>query len=159
MLCTLKLGKHVELLEDGIYYYNATYYPSTVPGEYGRLQSIPLPSFDDPQWPLPDIWTTESFCAKFRRDFLAEMKPNTGSRVTHQQWFLPIGCFVDLFASADSIHKTATFFVFKNLSNALLNSLMDEGWNEKVTIGEDAVRCTVDKKSLVFTYHVGRCIL
>jgi len=148
-----------ELLDDGVYYYNAKYYPSTVRGEYGYIEKIPLPDFDSPQWLLSDIGTSEAFRAKFRRDFLFEMKPNTGSRVTHLQWFVPVGVFVDLFAAAHVVHRTATFFVFKNPSDDLLSSLMDSGWHEKVTVGEGGIRCSVEKSSIIFRYHVGRSTL
>lgn len=150
---------HRELLQASLFFYNARYYPRTGQQQYGRLEEIPLQSFEDPAWPLPDMLTTESFRAKMRLDFLASMKPSTGSKQTHLQWFMPIIVMVDLFSSASSIHKTKTLFVFKNATHELMLSVMDSGWDSKVTEGGDVVRCTVDLQSITFRFHIARSIL
>ena len=55
-----------------MYFYNSWYHPNTT-GGFGRLEAIPLPSFDDPAWSLPDMTTTEAFRVKMREDFLSAM--------------------------------------------------------------------------------------
>ena len=63
---------------------------------------------------------------------------------------MSIGVMVDLFACASSIHKTRTLFVFKEISEELFDSLMDQGWNEKIVIGADVIKCLIDAKSVLF---------
>ena len=92
------------------------YKPRREPGGFGRLEPIGLPSFDSPEWPLPDMSTIGSFCAKLRQDFHSSMRPTTGSKQTHLCWFMPIGVFVDLFFIGSNMHRTKTMFV----SNMLL---------------------------------------
>ena len=145
-------------MDESVYFYNSWYHPDTT-GGFGRLEAIPLPSFDDPAWPLPDMATTEAFRAKMREDFLSAMKPSTGSRVTHISWFMPINVMGDLFAISTNIHKTRTLFVFKDNSEEVFDSLMDKGWNERIYLGADEIKCCVDLASIIFKYHVGRSTL
>ena len=102
-----------EILRESLFFYNAFYYPRTGNAQYGHLEPIPLPSFDDPLWPLPDMATTESIRAKMRFDFLTSMKPNTRSRQTQLQWFMPITVMVDLFSCAENMQKTSTLLFSK----------------------------------------------
>lgn len=150
---------HKELLQDSLFFYNAYYHPRVGQEQFGSLESIPLPGFDDPSWPLPDMDTTESFRARMRTDFLQSMRPTTGSKQTHLQWWMPIHVLVDLFSEASNIHRTTTFFSFKDVSEGLLLSLMDAGWDTKVTIGNDIIKCIANCRSIVFRFHIGRSIL
>jgi hypothetical protein len=121
-----------------------------------------MPSFDSLEWPLPGMLTTETFSAKMRSDFRTSMKPTTGSRQTHLQWFLPIFVMVDLFSCASNIHKSKTQFAFKDVTEELMSSLMDKGWRETVTDGGDGgdiIKCVVDLASIVFKFHIGRSTL
>ena len=68
---------HKQLLEDSIFFYNIWYHPNPTNQGYGRIESIPLPQFDDPAWPLLDMATTKAFRAKLWKDILSLMKPNT----------------------------------------------------------------------------------
>lgn len=149
---------HRQLLEESIFFYNAQYYPPTF-GGYGHVEAITLPNFNDVAWPLPDMSTSEAFRAKLREDFLMSMKPTTGSKMTHISWFMPICVMVDLFACSPSIHKTRTLFVFKDMSDELFASLMDSGWQEKVVIAENAIKCVLDPKTISFKYHIRHSIL
>ena len=103
---------HKEMLDDSLFFYNARYYPRTGRQQFGCVEQIPLPNFDDPMWPLPDMLKTETFRAKLCSDFNASMKPNTGSRQTHLQWIMPITVMVDLISCAHAIHRSKTLFVF-----------------------------------------------
>jgi len=58
-----------DLLENGIFFSNIVYVPPTPGDLYGTTEPLPLPTFDDPNWPLPDMHTSEAFRAKFRADF------------------------------------------------------------------------------------------
>lgn len=49
---------HAELLHDSIFFYNAMYIPKSSPTGFGRVVPIPLPDFNSPKWPLPDMSTT-----------------------------------------------------------------------------------------------------
>jgi len=73
---------------------------------------------------------------------------------------MPIGVFIDLFSAAwDNIHRTPTMFFFKNVSKDLCASLMDDGWDEKVTYGADVIKTVVHRPSITFKYHIGRSTL
>jgi hypothetical protein len=150
---------HKELLHDGLFLYNAEYHPRKKHEQYGRLSPLPLPLFDDPAWPLPDMSTTEAFKARMRSDFLTSMKPQSGSKATHLQWFMPFHVMVDLFSVASNMHRTTTFFVFKEVTHNLMASLMDSGWDSKISVGDDVIKCSIDQQSLTFRFHVGRSTL
>jgi len=133
-----------------MYFYKWVYVPPVGLEIYGRLEEIPLPGFNSKAWPLPDMSTSECFRAKMRTDIRSAMKPNIGSRRSHAQWFMPIHVFVDLFATAPNRIKTATLFSFRNLPQSVFDDLMDSGWNQKVTVAGDIIRCTISLPSVVF---------
>lgn len=149
---------HKKLLEESIFFYNSFYHPS-LKGDYGRVEPIALPEFLDEAWPLPDMATTEAFRAQMREDFFCSMKPSIGSKTTRLSWFMPITVMVDLFAVASTIHRTQTSFVFKEVSQNLFASLIDKGWQEKICVGADIIKCVVDPTSVTFKYHIGRSTL
>jgi hypothetical protein len=149
---------HKQLLEIGVYFYSARYFPPTARSGYGCLESIPLPGFQDPEWPLPDMVTSECFRSRFRNDFQVSMKPSVGSKVTHINWFLPIHVMVDLFAPAE-VYRTPSMFVFKQLNEESFSSLMDCGWDSKICVGMDIIKCIVDRSTVIFRYHIGRSTL
>lgn len=66
---------------------------------------------------------------------------------------------VDLFAVAENIRRTATMYIFKSPSEAVLSSLMDVGWDEKFQVGQDVLKSVVCKASMVFRYHLARQVL
>ena len=72
---------------------------------------------------------------------------------------MPICVMVDLFSVAPSIHRTPTLFVFKSVSDNLMSSLMDLGWNTKISMGDDVIKCVVDQQTVVFKYHIGHSTL
>jgi len=59
-------------------------------------------------------------------NFLSSMKQSIGSKQTSLSWIMPFSVMVDLFAASSSIQKTWTLFVFKDLSEELLSSLIDK---------------------------------
>ena len=122
---------------------------------------IPLPDFDSPNWPLPNMATTESFQAKLWQDFQNSMHPTTSSKRTNLSWFMPIGVFVNLFYVAIHMRRTKMMFVYKEVTEELCASLMDNGWDTKVTRIQDAefLKTTVAQGSLSFRYHIPRSIL
>lgn len=151
---------HAELLQDSVFFYNASYIPRSSQSTFGKLIPIGLPDFNSPDWPLPDMSTTEAFRKFFREDMHNAMRPNTGSKQTHLSWFLPIHVFIDLFAIVVAdMQKTNTMFVFKYVKDELTNSLMDKGWESKITIGADVIKTTVDQASMKFRYHISRSTL
>jgi len=117
-----------------------------------------LPSFDSLDWPLPNIVTIEAFRARMHHGFWSSMKPTVVSWSTHIQWFIHVYVVVDLF-SLTNWHWTPTLFVFKNLTEQSFKSLMDDGWDTKITIGSKIVKCVVHQTSLVFWYHIKRSTL
>ena len=40
-----------------------------------------------------------------------------------------------------------------------MSSLMDKGWNSKVTMGGDVVQCTIDPATIMFRFHIVRSTL
>ena len=148
---------HVDLLDTGTFFLKGVYFPPVSPELYGKVEALLLPGFNDVEWPLPDMHTSEAFRTRLTADFANAMKASTGSSFAHQQWFMPIHVMVDLFAvSCDNIRRTPTLFVLQSPSEALLSSLMNPGWSEKFHIGQDVIKCVVNRSSIVFRYHVGR---
>jgi len=152
---------HSELLQDSVFFYNALYRPPCDRTTLGTIVPIALPAFDSPDWPLPDMATTESFRAKLRLDFQNSMRPSTGSKQTHLSWFMPIGVFVDLFYIGNNMRRTNTMFVYDTVTEELCSSLMDKGWNTKITRIRDMefVKTTIAEGSLKFRYHISRATL
>ena len=152
---------HSELLQDSVFFYNALYRPPSDRTILGTLVPIALPAFDSLDWSLPDMATTELFRAKMRLDFHNSMRPSTGSKQTHLSWFMPIGVFVDLFYIGDDMRRTNTMFVYDTVTEELCSSLMDKGWNTKITRIRDMefVKTTIAEGSLKFRYHISRATL
>jgi len=103
--------------------------------------------------------TSKAFKAKLYEDFLMSTKTSTSSRVKYLNWFMPIGVMVDLFECVPTICKTLILFVLKDISNKVFDSLMDQGWHEKVVVGYDVIKCLVDQTSVLFKYHIGQSTL
>jgi hypothetical protein len=89
-----------ELYDASIFFFRWVYVPPAGNRLYGELEDISLPEFNSISWLLPDLSTAEAFRAKLRLDFRSSLKPTTGSRRSHIQWFLPFTVFIDLFATA-----------------------------------------------------------
>ena len=66
-----------DLLEDGTFYLRAVYVPRSGNELYGSLEMLPLPELTDPEWPLPDMHTSEFFRRKLAVDIAAAIKPGT----------------------------------------------------------------------------------
>ena len=150
---------HKQLLDNGTFFLKAVYVPQSGSCLYESLEELPLPALDDPHWPLPDMHTSEAFRLKLAMDIAEAMKGGTGSKAAHVKWFMPVHVMVDLFAVAKNVRRTATMYIFKSPSEAVLNSLMDAGWDEKFQAGQDVLKCTVSKASMVFRYHLARQVL
>ena len=133
-----------DLLENGIFFSNLVYVPPTLGLLYGSVEPLLLPTLSDPEWPLPDMHTSEAFRFKLWANIQAVTKATTGSRMGHLQWFIPLHVFVDLFAcEEESIKRTAVLYVVNSPSDELFTSLMDAGWHQKIIFGKDIVRCTI----------------
>jgi len=50
-------------------------------------------------------------------------------------------------------------YVFKQPTQELMCSMMDNGWNSKITIGAKVIQCTIDQGSLLFRHHIGHSTL
>lgn len=92
--------------------------------------------------------TTKSFRAKFRVDFQSAMRPTTGSKNTHLSWFLPLCVFIDLFYVSDSIERTTAMYIVKFADDNLCSSLMDGGWDSKISTWVDIVKTTMAHDAL-----------
>lgn len=142
---------HSELLENGIFFSNLVYVPPTPGVLYGSVEPLLLPPLSDPEWPLPDMHTSEAFRFKLRADFQAVTKATTGSRMGHLQWFMPLHVFVDLFACGEErIRRTSALYVVNSPTDELFTSLMDAGWHQKIVLGKDIVRCTISMDTVTF---------
>jgi hypothetical protein len=52
--------------------------------------------------------------------------------------------------------RSPTLFTFRDVDNKAFAELMDDGWSSRTMVGEDIVRCTIAKPSMVFRYHIAR---
>ena len=150
---------HKQLLENGTFFLKAVYVPQSGSCLYGSLEELPLPGLGDPNWPLPNMQTSEVFRARLAIDIAEAMKGGSGSKATHVKWFMSVHVMVDLFAVADNIRRTATMYIFKTPLATVLSSLMDVGWDEKFQTGQDVLKSMVSKASMVFRYHLARQVL
>ena len=100
--------------------------------------------------------TSEAFRAKMQVDFQQALKPNTSSKRSHIQWFMPFAVFVDLFTLATTRIHTPQLFTIKNLEDQVFSDIMDPGWHKKTTDDGDIVQYIVVLPSVIFCYHVGR---
>lgn len=143
-----------ELADCGIYFYESLYTPQT-DGGFGKLEAIPLPSFQSDEWPTPDSIVSESLRCKLLIDIRNAMKISTGSKIVHLSWFISLHIFVDFFSSA-SVRRTPTLFVCKDLSDETLSDLMDQGWDSKTN---NDIECRIKKSSMIFRYHIEKQML
>jgi hypothetical protein len=77
----------------------------------------------------------------------------------HLQWFVPIHVLIDLIGVSSNIRRTSTLLKIVNLEDALFDSMMDPGWDEKVVVGKNILKCKIDRSMVQFRYHIGRQIL
>lgn len=145
-----------ELRDALIFFFKWVYVPPAGTRLYGSLERIPLPPFNSPSWPLPDMSTSEAFRAKMRKDFQLALQLATGSRRSHIKWFMPLTVFVDLFASATNRQRTPTLFTIRDIEDHVFNDLMDPAWHTKTVDTGDIIRCSVSLPSVVFRFHIGR---
>lgn len=68
---------------------------------------------------------------------------------------------MDLFYAGNNMRRTNTMFVYDILTKELCSSLMDKGWNTKITKMHDAefIKTIVAEGSLKFRYHISRATL
>ena len=131
---------HKELLEQGTFFLRGMYMPATPGVLYGTMEPIELPAFTNPEWPLPNMYTSEAFRSMLAMECTAAMKATTGGSFVHVQCFMPMHIMVDLSANAaNNIRWTTTLFVLKFPTDELLGNLIDQGWDTKYHIGEDMV--------------------
>jgi hypothetical protein len=147
---------HAELRDLGIFFYKDLYVPPTQGQLYGDLEPVPLPNLDDPEWPLPDMSTSEAFRAKIRSDFQRITKVTTGSHMGHLQWFIPMHVLIDFFAVSNNVRRTVTLLKVVQPEEALFDSMMDAGWDEKIVVGRDILKTQIIKSTVQFKYHIGR---
>jgi hypothetical protein len=147
---------HRELMMNGTFYLRSVYVLSLGAELYGSLEALPLPAISDPDWPIPDMHTSEAFHRKLAVDIATAMKGSIGSSEVHVHWFMPIHVMADLFGCAAIVRCMPTMYVFNAPSTDLLNSLMDSGWDEKYQIGQDILKCVVIRESMIFGYHLAR---
>lgn len=50
-------------------------------------------------------------------------------------------------------------WIFNQVPDVLCDSLMDAGWDSKITIGADILKCTIKRESMSFQYHIARSTL
>lgn len=94
-------------------------------------------------------------------EFQRAMKPSTWSQIVTLKWYMPMHVLADLFSAQcnKDMHRTPTLFVFKPILEALFSSIMDPGWDLKIVLGNDLIKCRVLQDSMTFRYHTERSML
>ena len=69
---------------------------------------------------------------------------------------MPLHVFVDLFASAVTRTRSPTLFTIRDIEDHVFGDLMDPGWHQKATDAGDIIRCTVNRPSVIFRFHIAR---
>ena len=116
-----------ELHDASIFFYRWTYVSPSGLHLYGELEEIALPGFSSLSWSLPDMLSSETFQAKMQLDFRAALKPSTGSRRSHIQWFMPVHIFVNLFALAQTQIRSPILYQVRDIEDHVFKDLMDTG--------------------------------
>lgn len=142
-----------QLVGQGIYFYNATYIVPKKNG-WGNLHPIPFPSFDSPEWPVPDNATMDCFRRRFHLDVHSSMKCTYGSHRANLSWFVPIHVFVRIFSTA-TLHRTPTMWVSKG-ERALDVFLASDWATKEVRHQGDLIRCSVIREKMIARYYIAR---
>ena len=77
---------HAELLEIGTFFLGGFYLPWTNDTPYWKVEALSLLEFNDVEWPLPDMHTSEAFKTRLTFDFANAMKATMV--YANQQWFM-----------------------------------------------------------------------
>lgn len=144
-----------ELADSGIFFYDAMYIPD-LNGRIGKLECIPLPSFQDNEWWIaPNDNIIKSFRSKLYNDIQKSLKISTGSKNVHLNWFVPLSLFVNAF-SITEVRRTPTLFICKNLSDDFFLEFMDKGWDQK---SNGDIECRIKHSSICFRYNIEKQML
>ena len=139
-----------DLTRSRTYFYDSFYTLPTQSSQHGKLERIPLPALDSPEWPLLDTEVIESYRTKMYNDIKCAMKPSIGARNVHLSLFVPIACFVHLFSDCKQLRKTRTTFMCKDIDEAWLDHLFDKGWRVKSSKGDDLIECRLNTFDIAF---------
>ena len=138
-----------ELYDASIFFFKWVYVPPVGTCLYSSLEEIPLPPFNSPSWPLPDMSTSKAFHAKMRKDFQLALKPAIGSRRFHIKWFMPLTVFVDLFSFEINRQRIPTLITIRDIKDHVFSDLMDPTWHRK-TIDTGDIICFSAKRCFPF---------
>jgi hypothetical protein len=62
---------------------------------------------------------------------------------------------IDFFAVSNNVRRMVTLLKIVQPEEALFNSMMDEGWDEKIVAGRDILKTQIIKSTVQFKYHLG----
>ena len=84
------------LADNEVFFYDHFYYiPTKRQACGGKLDKIPLPHFDSPDWPLPSQGTSEAYRCRIFIEIQKCMKPNVASTQSRVNIFMPIDVFIN----------------------------------------------------------------
>lgn len=141
---------NTDLAENGIFFYDHSYYIPLDKGQYGHIEKLSLPAFDSLDWPLPSQSTSEAYKCRLYTEVQKSMKPNIASRQSRIAIFMPVAVFVDFF-STTIIRVTKTMFLVQNIDEPEDMQCMDKGWD---TREENGVVCKVQAPSVCCKYMI-----
>jgi hypothetical protein len=72
----------------------------------------------------------------------------------HLQWFIGMHVLIDFFAISNNVRRRLTFLKIVQLEEALFDSMMDAGWDEKIVVGRDILKMQIIKSTIQFKYHI-----
>ena len=148
-----------ELAQNNIFFFSHSYLVPKKVGLFGKLEEIPNPPLNSPEWPKPDAWTILCLKCKMVHDIKTSLKFSKASRSVGLNWFCPMHVFVHMF-NFMPVHQTKSMYICKELGSELMQGLLGEDWdiNEGSHQG-DVYRCNVVDSSVTFRFLKARSIL
>ena len=133
-----------------MHFYSHSY---TIPTHtrFGTLVELPLPTFSNQEWIVPNLSTLECYRLKVRADIRNNLKATLGSRHVHLKWTMPIDVYVDLFSTNTSINRMKDSFVCHLIKMEWMNDFLSLGWDEKVvSTCSNIAKCVIDQVPFCF---------
>lgn len=151
------------LAENGVFFYDHFYYIPTKRQIYGKLEKMPLPDFDSPDWPLPSQGTSEAYRCRIFTEIQKCMKPNVASTQSRMNIFMPIDVFVDFFSSS-KLKMTKTMIKVENMDANTMLQCVDKGWDTKedrnvvckVQLSSISCKYMIPNQNFIFTFFYKR---
>ena len=156
MFATIPSNK---LIEQRIFFISHKYLVPKSSDAYGRVEAIPTPSLQSPEWPTPDQWALACLKRKILQDFQASLKFGKAARSVGLSWHCPIHLFVHAFCTLPLV-ETPTMIICKAVGVEAMDTILGAHWGYVEGMHDgDHYKCIVSPAQLCLRYLKVRCTL